>query len=97
MCFVLYFFYTVRQCICTVWLNVNIDQMKNVTSSSSSFFLLLICTYCLSPSSSAVKVFSRAFPRPHFVEELECCAIINLANVVPSHVWPQKAIYYLWS
>lgn len=38
MCFVLYSFYTVRQYICTVWLNVNIDQMKNVTSSSSSFF-----------------------------------------------------------
>lgn len=71
--------------------------MKNYRHLSQKKYSSDFYFFCLAPSSSAIKVFSSAFERPHAVEELECCAIINLSNGVPSYVWPQKAIFCQWS
>lgn len=75
---------------CKSWPN------EKITPFVKFFFLLLVCTSSvLLPSSSAIKVFSTTFPRPHAVEELECYAIINLSNGVPSSRMASKGYFLL--
>lgn len=77
-----------------VFLNGKVGQMKK---NKINFFFWFSLFLHLALSSGPIKVFSSDFPRPHAVQELECCAISNLSNGVPSHVRPQKAIFCWWS